>query len=278
MKNFVKTSVFLFATTLSIFARGSDEPSLLKDSDNYLSLPISQTLMGRASEYLLDSWQIAKEALKERDLVAAFSASSPWVVNKLVDNVRPTDGGPKRYLELGTGPGTVLTGLLSIMKQHNDDTVDAVEINPRLCAYTRKKIHDLIGDNPNVRIHEAAAQDWQPELDSQTGKPVPYDGIISTLPLTRFGTETLEKIAPKIPELLKPDGKFTFVTLMGATTLASWFGGQEFAKKDDLVKTWQQKCFNPAPQGNDGWELVWPNITPMYIRTLVRNGTPIEQH
>lgn len=112
----------------------------------------------RAQDYNSDSYQIVKYALKERDVVAALSASSPWLVDTILEPLHESTlagAHGRKILEIGFGPGTVTREVVD-WQLDPEDRFDAVEINPHW--HTRVAARYPAGEYTNVHLHCAPFQ------------------------------------------------------------------------------------------------------------------------
>ncbi len=168
--------------------------------------------MDRFKDYISDSVGVLKEFIKAPIDTSAITASSPWVVDNIIKEV-----GPGKILEVGAGPGNVTCELIKKLKEFGEDyNLDVVEPNEDMFKTLSDKVDDLgietvnlhncffCGDQCPFDVHEYAES---------------YDTIISTIPITRLPKESIKKILTKIKTLLKPGGKFIYISFWAAETV-----------------------------------------------------------
>lgn len=85
--------------------------------------------------YLSDTVSIIFSVLKHPTEVAAFTASSPWVVDTILSNVKP-----ENILEIGAGSGTISIPLLKNIQLNR---YDGVELEPELFRVLTRRVNEL---------------------------------------------------------------------------------------------------------------------------------------
>lgn len=213
-------------------------------------------------QYGKDSWEIMSMLVKDPKHVAAFTASSPWLVREVVKKVTETKKiSSRRILEIGFGPGTVTQGIINNLKK--DDRLDAVEYLKSLYDFTSKKFPQT--KYPNVHLHCSAFQNWEPASMQL------YDAIVCTVPFTKLGYGTVKGILEKSLKLLKPGGTFSYISLIGAQTIGHLkIDSKERDEYKNVLKTlkeWKDTHFTGKK------ESVFLNITPCWVYHLTRNSS-----
>lgn len=137
------------------------------------------------------------EALKSAQQVGAFSATSRAVAEAVV---RPIvrRGEPLRVLEVGAGTGVVSQAILRRLGP--GDHLDVCEVNPKFARLLREQFEGRPG--ATVAIHELDVE--------ELARDVPYDAVVSTLPLMNFAPEKVERVFARMLGMLRPDGVLTY--------------------------------------------------------------------
>ena len=210
-------------------------------------------------QYGKDSWEIMSMLVKDPKHVAAFTASSPWLVREVVKKVSDSKKvAGRRILEIGFGPGTVTQGIINNLKPN--DRLDAVEYLKSLYDFTSKKFPQTT--YPNVHLHCSAFQNWNP-TSSQL-----YDTIVCTVPFTKLGFGSVKDILDKSLKLLKPGGTFSYISLIGAQTIGHLKidskEREEYKNVLQTLKDWKYTHFTGKK------ESVFLNITPCWVYHLTK--------
>lgn len=187
------------------------------------SLPVSPVLcampqLNRWRMWVSDTLEILKSAVRDAAHIAAFSASSPYVVDEIVAHAPPGN-----TLEVGAGPGPVTRELVRRLfpdPYHREAyRLDVVEYTPRLFA----KLEERLGTYLHHQQHSLARADfveWNSPIGAFNGAGREfYDTVISTIPFVTLPLDVIQSIFTKIHGYLKPGGQFMYISLLGARTL-----------------------------------------------------------
>ncbi len=237
-----------------------------------------QLHVSRFGDYVFDTLAIAWESMKHPNETAAFSASSPWVINAILKRVKPGN-----ILELGAGPGTITIPLIERFFSASTarGCFDVVELQKNLFEKLKYKVDGLLTENkhkPLVSIYNEDFTIWNPAGAGNMDEY--YDTVISTIPLTRLPQDVIEKILTRAYRFLKPGGIFIYVSLAGARTFGYCgaffrelvtFGEHsckncEYLRKLAFIDQWIADGFTQEE------ELVWCNITPMRVYWATKKG------
>lgn len=231
-----------------------------------------------ATNYLKDSLQIIRHGIKEHDIVAAFSASSPWLVASVIQPLQQASTDPLNILEVGFGPGTITRELVESGFLLEADRLDAVEIDQEWATQASDKYSKEA--YPNVHIHCAAFQEWEsPIFSRETGEGV-YDFIFCTIPFTRLPRSIMQGCLAKIQQLLKPGGTFVYITLIGARSVGNAISKcgaacNRLKACAHIQRLEQQTAFNDWCRTNFDKNLrrtVLLNFTPAYVHELTKKA------
>ncbi len=130
---------------------------------------------------------------------AAGEAASAAGTNSAASNSRP----PRRILEVGPGTGAVTAQIVHDMRP--DDHLTLVERNEQFVHYLRERLNSLDAfqkAHDRISLIHSGVEDL-PDA-------VPYDLIISGLPLNNFSVELVDRLLAKMQMLLAPGGTLSF--------------------------------------------------------------------
>lgn len=137
-----------------------------------------------------------KEAVRRPGQIGAIAPSSPQLTNAMADWL-PKDPNAL-VLELGPGSGAVTEALIQRgLPQHR---LVAVEMSASFAELLRKKYpqaHIIAGDALEIDTL------LQPYLHGTSG----VGAVFSSLPLLNFPPEMASRLAGKIHQLLRPEGR-----------------------------------------------------------------------
>ena len=190
---------------------------------------------GDMCTYTRDNCAILRQVIKHPTQVAAFSASSPWLVRKILQPIATLSKDQSiNILEIGFGYGTVTDQIIPLMAP--GDRFDGVELNAEWCEQVQARYSSK--DYEDVHFYSGGFETWKSDI----GESDCYDFIVCTLPFTRLPHALVEQCLEKISQLLKPGGVFVYITLVGARSMGkiSHAFGREFAAyktKMDLLDT-----------------------------------------
>ncbi len=243
-------------------------------------------------DYISDNWEIAKGMVRNPTEVAAFTASSPRLVSHITNLVYShmantlydpqAKGVNFNILEAGSASGSMTRGLTDlgdeIKKEGNlaGIRLDSVEYLKLLYEKLKKNVQE--NNDPAkgmvVKLHCADISTWQRPTDKD-GKPIQYDVIVSTIPMTRLPKPMITKILDNYLKWLKPGGKVIYISLLGAETLGKFVkscqrcfdGGRAITTYDGkmtLINEWKHKNFSEKTS------IVWLNLTPMLVYEITK--------
>lgn len=174
------------------------------------------------TQYLAKEWNSVWSALaritfflgkffRRQKETGSLFPSSHWLCKQMVSEMGAFDPGKgRRYLELGAGSGAVTEEILE--KLGPNDFFDIIECDQEL-AYIVQKLIEQSGKSHQAKIYTVYAQEFKSEHK--------YDHIFSSLPLTNFSHEIVEKIYDKINVLLKDTGRLSYYEYIGFGYLKS---------------------------------------------------------
>ena len=168
------------------------------------------------------AYGMATDAKRRKD-TSALTASSPFLAYSIYNNFL-TDVND--LLELGAGHGSLSYHIArSFAKRSSSTRYDIVECDHVYFNVLRPRMQQFnAGIHPISTYCESFNESWKPRTESSS---LLYDAILSTLPWTIMSDETQKAIQKRIIELLKPGGKFIWVSLAGAKSV----GAAKAAKK-----------------------------------------------
>ncbi len=216
-------------------------------------------------DYIKGSFKIFSEFLRKPNQIAALSESSPALVNTIIEDIinRKT-ADQLNILELGFGTGPVTKQIIKNMDPK--DYLDAIEFEETFYTLVKTQIEEKYTktDLANVHLHRADFTQWNSDFTRT------YDIIICTIPFTRLPKKSLEEILEKIDKLLKPDGSFTYISILGAR----FFGKlklktedrKAYSEKMDCLDAWTVKTFSQKNQ-----RFVLMNMPPAWVYHLTKN-------
>jgi phospholipid N-methyltransferase len=195
-----------------------------------------------------------REFLRNFHTTGAVLPSGPWLASALVRYVRQP-AAPRRILEVGPGTGAVTRRLVRVLPA--EDRLDLVELNDRFVGALRRRFEAeqafrVVADR--ARVFHCALEDLPREM--------PYDLIISGLPLNNFSVRQVEQILGVLKQLLKPGGTLSFFEYIAVRSARSLVSGR--AERDRL------RGIGRALAGLlDGQEIrrdwIWPNVPPAWV-------------
>lgn len=151
---------------------------------------------------LPDALQFFSQGLRHSSTVGAVWPSSRGLAEAMARPVFAARDRAARILEVGAGVGPVTYELTARLTP--GDVLDVVELNPAFCATLRERFAGVL---PGPVIHEADVLDHDPGL--------PYDFIVSGLPLASFPADRVEAIYRRFFELLAPEGRLIMFEHLG---------------------------------------------------------------
>ncbi len=153
----------------------------------------------------------------------AISPSSGFLARSLARFVNQGSPG-KRILEVGPGTGAVTRRILAAMRP--GDTLDLVELNDSFVALLRERFQRDPAFQPyaeRVRILHRRVEQMPDDL--------PYDIIISGLPLNNFAVADVETILQTLQKLLHAQGVLSYFEYVAARRVKTWVSRREERKR-----------------------------------------------
>ncbi|QDS97968.1 class I SAM-dependent methyltransferase [Adhaeretor mobilis] len=131
----------------------------------------------------------------------------------------PSEGKPRRLLEVGPGTGVVTARIVDHMAP--EDTLDIVELNERFVECLQKRIdHEecFAAVRDRVSIHLMPIQEYTAEQ--------PFNAIISGLPLNNFPVSLVSEILDHFERLAAENATISFFEYVGVRKAKSLFAKQ----------------------------------------------------
>ena len=141
--------------------------------------------------------------------VGTIIPSSRFLTKAMTKYVYRKGYYPVRILEVGAGTGAITEKIIQKMTQ--EDQLDVIEIDPKLCDVLTKKFEQY----PNVHVHCVSILDWSTNYT--------YDYIVSALPFNSFDAQTVDIILNKFKSLIRDKGIVTYVELMAVSRVKKTF-------------------------------------------------------
>lgn len=130
---------------------------------------------------------------------SAGEAASAAVANgRTLEKIRP-----RRILEVGPGTGVVTTHIARNMRP--DDHLTIVELNDQFAEHLQTQLESadvFQAVRGRVELVHDSVENFSEDL--------PFDLIISGLPLNNFSVELVSRLLAKMQKLLAPDGVLSF--------------------------------------------------------------------
>ncbi len=165
----------------------------------------------------------------------------------------PTE--PIRVLDAGAGTGSFTCEIIPELQR--GDCLDAVELNPMLCAILQDRLkgNGLLAE-PGIEVNLINGDLLTFPLDVQ------YDRIVSSLPLTNLPVEFVELFLDRMMALLKPGGVFSYVLYAALGTIKYALSS---AKACALIDRKSVAMSQYADQYQIERTIVWRNVPPTWV-------------
>ena len=202
----------------AVFAMDPHLQNLSSGPQLAASVACAMPQLNRWRMWFDDTREILKSAIKDTAHIAAFTASSPYVVDEIVSHVLPGN-----TLEVGAGPGPVTRELALRLfpnpYQREGYRFDVVEYTHSLFEVLRRRL----GTYLHYQQHSLTCADfvvWESPIGTFDGVGHEfYDTVISTIPFVTLPLDVIRSIFTKIHGYLKPGGRFMYISLWGARTM-----------------------------------------------------------
>ncbi|MBX3415751.1 MAG: methyltransferase domain-containing protein [Pirellulales bacterium] len=166
--------------------------------------------------------------------------------------------GEKRILEVGPGTGVVTRAI--VKRTSRGDHVDLVELNDRFVEILNGRIaHDSKFRRPGVTVRVFHSPVEQLQVD------VPYDLIVSGLPLNNFDVATIETIFGAFERLCKPGGIVSFFEYAGVRPARALVGQ---GKDRDRFRAIHGLLRDKLRKHEIRREWIWPNVPPAWVHHM----------
>ncbi|REK17987.1 MAG: methyltransferase domain-containing protein [Planctomycetota bacterium] len=191
---------------------------------------------------------------QEFQTTGAIAPSGRYLGRALARFVGASDGA-QRVLEVGPGTGAVTEQIVRRLGPHDD--FDLVELNE---AFVRR-LEERFASEPRFSAVAARTRVLHERLESLPAE-VPYDVIVSGLPLNNFAVSEVEQIMQTFARLLRPGGVlsfFQYVAVRRAKSLVS-----NSAERDRLrgIARALDEVLHPHEIQRD---CVLPNLPPAWV-------------
>lgn len=147
-----------------------------------------------------------QQFVREFHTTGAIVPSSAALARALTEPMR-AHGRPCRIVEVGPGTGAVTKMIVPLLGP--EDRLDLVELNDAFVALLRRRLDE---EDAFVRVRDHVRLLHQPVQDLKVD--VPYDFIISGLPLNNFPAAVVEEIFETFSGVLAPGGVVSYFEYM----------------------------------------------------------------
>jgi phosphatidylethanolamine/phosphatidyl-N-methylethanolamine N-methyltransferase len=185
-----------------------------------------------------DHIRILGEFVRQPVHTGTVAPSSPWLAERLVENMGLAEAETVVELGPGTGPFTRLIA----QRARPDAVVLALELNPRLAA-------ELVGQFAQIEIVNDSAERLPDHLRARGRTHA--DCILSGLPFAAFTQDLQRRLLDAILESLPTGGRFATFAYVHAAWLPP---GQRFRR---LL----QSRFSRVTRSS----IVWRNLPPAFV-------------
>lgn len=165
---------------------------------------------------------------------------------------------PVRVLEIGPGTGPVTDSIVRLLRPH--DVFDLVELNEEFVGILNQRFES---DPAWKRVKSQSTIYQLPVQEFLTS--LPYDFVISGLPLNNFPAELVSSIARTYFRLLKPGGVLSYFEYMYVRPIRKVVTrGAERIRITAIDATMQEHC-DRCRIGRDN---IWLNTPPAWVQHL----------
>ena len=146
--------------------------------------------------------------------------------------------GPVRVLEAGAGTGAFTREIVPLLQP--GDTLDVVEINPKLMAILQQRFEQ----EPQFQMQGVEVNLITDDVRN-VAKNHQYDYIIFSLPLTNFPPPLVQEILDLMMSQLKPGGVFSYVHYIFISRFKYLFSGStvraEMRANQKIIRSFADK-------------------------------------
>ncbi|MBN1220666.1 MAG: methyltransferase domain-containing protein [Anaerolineae bacterium] len=164
--------------------------------------------------------------------------------------------GPARVLEAGAGTGAFTREIVPLLQP--GDTMDVVEINPKLMATLRRRFELEFG----FQTPEDVAVNLITNDVRHVARNHQYDYIVFSLPLTNFPPALVQELLELMMAQLKPGGVFSYVHYIFISRFKYLFGGSTVKAE---MQANRQIIGSFAARYQIQRRAVWLNIPPSWV-------------
>ena len=193
------------------------------------------------------------------ETTGAIAPSSRFLARSMTRYLAARDPAvPVRVLEIGPGTGPVTDSIVRLLRPH--DVFDLVELNEEFVRILNQRFEA----EPAWRSVKSQSTIFQlPVQEFPTS--LPYDFVISGLPLNNFPAELVSSIAGTYFRLLKPGGVLSYFEYMYVRPIRKVVTrGAERIRITAIDATMQEHC-DRCRIGRDN---IWFNTPPAWVQHL----------
>lgn len=178
-----------------------------------------------------------KELTRSFSEIGAMLPSSAALGRKMVQPVR-YEGQGRSILEVGPGTGPFTRQVLNLMR--DGDELIVCEINEAFLNLLR----DSLVGKPDFERHRDRMSFYRGSVETLPEKypGKKFDIIVSSVPFTCFTPQLVDGIFQTYHNILKPDGRLTFVEYAGFRKLREIFSKDEDKERvravDAVISKW----------------------------------------
>ena len=193
------------------------------------------------------------------ETTGAIAPSSRFLANSMTRFLKERDSAKAvRVLEIGPGTGPVTDSIVRLIKP--GDVFDLVELNEEFVRILEARFSSedcWKSARAQSTIHQLPVQDYE--------APVPYDFVISGLPLNNFPADLVRTIGDAYFRLLKPGGVLSYFEYMYVRPVRKLISrGDELTRItaiDEILRAHCDRC-------RIGRDNIWINMPPAWVQHL----------